>query len=226
MRKIVLVLSLLLILAPASFGTSISFDINYVFDTGPDPNAPGPWARATFDDGGSAGTVTLTMEVFDLGTDAFISEWYFNFNTAIFGTPPVPSYVSGQAATSPVTVGIDNQKADGDGYYDIKFLFPQQTGRLSEGDTSVYLFTKAGIEATDFDFFSSPGGGNGTWPTAVHIQSILVLDEEGNPQLNEEGDPINVSSWASDGGEIPEPTSMALVTAGIVALAAKRKRIL
>ena len=68
-------------------------------------------------------------------------------------------------------------KADGDGYFDIMFDFPQEEEeRFTIGETVVYDITYVEpIDVYAFDFVSDTGGGQGTYHSAAHIGGTYVI---------------------------------------------------
>ena len=200
--------------------TTLTFDLDYEFSEATQPEGIAPWITATFDDTfGDANTVRLTMSASNLVGTEFIDDWLFNFDDtldptelsfAIFGTPgSTPNHIN---------TGVDAFKADGDGYFDIKFDMPPPPGKFEDkftmGETVVYdiSYTSA-IDVFAFDYSSASGGGAGTYHSAAHIQGI---GEEGN-----------YSGWIGDGGGggvIPEPTTMLLFISGLVGFALKSKK--
>ena len=189
--------------------TELSLPLDTVF-SGDTPAGSPPWLTATFNDGGSAGTVLLTMSATNLTGSEFVDKWYFNLDPTLNSTQLTFTPVSGTGAT--VTTGTDFAQADGDGKYDILFDFAEAppSSRFGEGASSVYSISGIStLTADSFDFFSAPGGGEGTFTSAAHIQAIPLddlLDES-------EG-----SGWIGSGEakEVPEPGITALLGCGMI----------
>jgi hypothetical protein len=210
--------------APASM---MVIDVGTIFSSSGNNSSPAgtpPWLRATFDDHGSTGSVTLKLEAVNLtsngsGPDEFATEWDFNVDPAID-----PASLSFSAPTKVGTFtdptinhASDNSyKADGDGKYDVQFLFETaNAGRFGPNESVTYTITYPGLTAASFDFLSAPAGGSGPFYTAAHIQGM--------------GPNAGASVWASEGGPpiitpgVPEPSTMVLGSiAFLVAIGAAR----
>jgi hypothetical protein len=167
------------------------------------------WATATFTDAG-ADTVTLKMTASDLlAPSEFVSEWYFNVDPYVylgFGQP----VIEGGTMTAPTISQGGSYKADGDGYFDIRFSFSTaETGRFGAGQSITYLITGDDLNATDFLFGSAPSGGSsGGLYTAAHIQGISVPG--GSPSV-----------WVTT----PVPATAWLLGSGLLGLVAIRRRM-
>lgn len=177
----------------------------------------------TIDDGGTAGSVML---IFDTeGLDATVGEkitqWYVNYEGTIAIGDLVFTYDSG-ASDGPeadsVDVGIDSKQADGDGKFDIVFQFATSgdDAALFQAD-EIVKYNVTGTDITAFDFFhvSATGGGQGTFCTAMKIQST-GLDNEGSDWVG--------GNCVPGGMEMPEPSTLALFGFGLVGLRVMMRR--
>ena len=192
----------------------VTFDYTESFGAVPPGGSP-PWATATFDDGGTAGSVMLTMDV--LATIGDVTGMYFNLVDDSQATLDGLSFTfDGVASTGPeansVSVGTNNFRADGDGFYDILFDFPPPPGnvRFGPGEQVVYTITGTGLTALDFNVFGEPGpgaGNPGPFLSVARFQST----------------PGGGSDWV---GAVPVPAAVWLFGSGLLGLVgvARRKR--
>jgi hypothetical protein len=153
--------------------------------------------------------ISVTNNLVDPG--AFLGSLYLNTSVAplagAVGTCVNCTATNGQTMT--FNFGSDAFQADGDGRYDILIDFSTAAAdRLLAGEVVVFdvTSTTVGFTSDSFLVFSAPGGGNGPFRAAAHIQAL----------------PNGESDFVS---EVPEPTSMLLLGSGLVTLAAGlRKR--
>jgi len=231
-RRIVLVLSLALSVwafGPAgSANASIIMELDIEFSGGTDPAGATPWLTATFDDSVGPG-VRLTMDASGLVDVEFASEWSFNLDPALTPADLVFTAVNNaDSVPNSISTGVDAFQADGDGKFDILFDFPPPPGafaaKFTTGETVVYDITYTGLGTFDensFDFFSAPGGGQGTFRAAAHVQGIGPTGEDSGWIGDDGGGPGN--------GEpiIPEAASLivwsVLISCSGMAIARRRR---
>jgi hypothetical protein len=176
------------------------------------PAGSTPWLNATFDDGGAAGTVTLTLSATNLTGGEFVGDWYFNLDPALDSSSllfSAPTKV-GSFGDPGIGKATDAYQADGDGKYDIEFAFAMGGAgvRFGAGESATYTITGIStLTANSFKFLSSPAGGHGPYYTAAHVQGIAI---EGG----------TTSAWVT----VPEPSSFVLAVAGILGLAFMGRR--
>jgi hypothetical protein len=183
--------------------TIVSWNMSAIFTGTGVPTNPAPWVKATFDDGGSTGTVDLKISALGLTANERVKGVYFNLGTALnpaqlaFSNP----IKTGTFDDPVISKGVDGFKADGDGYYDILVEFAEDgpSRAFNGGEVVEYTITLASLTANSFNFVSAPGGGTGAYTTAAQIQS-----------LGTSGD----SAWITT----PEPATMCLLGLGAVAL--------
>ncbi len=215
-------LALALTGTPAIAGV-ISFELDTEFSGATPPEGTAPWATATFDDSfGGSSTVRLTMSAGGLFDKEFLSRWYFSFDPTLdpskLSLTPVDITAVALSGFS-FSTGVDAFKADGDGLYDILFDFPPPPGKFTSkftaGESLILDLTYVSpISASSFDFLSTPGGGHGPFKSAAHVQGIGPTDAD--------------SGWIApgDGVEVPEPTTLWLFGAALLAIGfvARRQR--
>ena len=203
---------LALTLASNAFASTVTFNYNAVI-SGSTPAGTAPWVQAIFDDGGSSGSVTLTMTTSGLSGSENITGMYFNLDSSLNPTSLSFNYLgtTGAAATS-VQTGVDAFKADGDGKYDVLFNFPTASG-FNAGQTVKYQITGiSSLTALSFNVLSACGNpscsGPGNFYAAAKVQNIGAS-----------------SGWiASNAGVVPVPAALWLFGSGLVGLAAAVRR--
>ena len=142
----------------------------------------------------------------------FVSAVYVNFNPALDPDDLTITPFDQSASAPSISTGTNAFKADGDGFFDILFDFPPPPGssaaKFTAGESVVFdLSFTSPIDVSDFDFDSAPGGGNGSYRGAAHVQGI--------------GAGGNDSGWIGNGASVPEPAVAALL-AGALLLIARR----
>ena len=193
----------------------LDFDVSFGDPLDPDTAAPdgdGPWLTALFDDGGTTGSVTLTLTVADTIGIAEVTQVYLNVDDAIGGTnlTIIPNGGTGPAANS-IGQGTDAFKADADGWYDILFDLPVSGNTFDAGETLIYDITATGLVASSFNFLSTPDlvDPNGPFLGAAKFQSTGEFGEQ--------------SDWV---GAVPVPATVWLFGSGLLGLVgiARRKK--
>jgi len=151
----------------------VSYDFVFEFSGGDQPAGPAPWLNATFDDGGSAGAVELTLSADGLVDKEFVTQWYFNVEP--FQLISV-SHDSGVMPTGTASAS-NGFKADGDGWFDLLILYMDPGDKFAAGLESVLTLTAAGLTA---DMFRALSLGDGNSPNglfaAAEIRGIATED--------------------------------------------------
>lgn len=211
-RKLALSLAMFTVVALASAMTAQADPVTFVLGgadfSGPTANTGGDITVHIQNIAGGV-RITVTNNLVDPG--AFLSALYLNTSVAplaaALGTCVSCAATNGQTMT--FNFGSDAFQADGDGRYDILIDFSTMAAdRLLAGEVIIFDITSTtvGFTSDSFLVFSAPGGGNGPFRAAAHIQSL----------------PDGQSDFIS---EVPEPTSMILLGTGLATLAAGlRKR--
>jgi hypothetical protein len=179
--RIVRAFLLFIVMLPLGLANAatLTFELGFSFgDPGdPDtqqPEGPAPWLTAVFDDGGSAGTVTLTMTASGGIGIADITGVYFNLDPDQALTFTYDGASTGPAATS-IGQTADSYMPDGDGFFDILLSFANDD--FMAGESVIYDIDDGGsntLLASSFDFFSLPSiepGATGPFQAAAKFQS-------------------------------------------------------
>jgi hypothetical protein len=155
---------------------SLVFNLDTTF-SGETPKGAAPWIRVQFDDIGP-NEVRLTINADNLVDFEAVTRLYLNFDDSLDVTfltiDPVDTSASNPQKINKVK---DKLKADGDGFFDILFIFPkgQFDNRFTKNETVIFDMTYTGVgfmDAGSFGYLSSPGGGAGPYYSAAHIQGI------------------------------------------------------
>ena len=222
---------LLASLGPVSASTlTLDFDISFGDPLDPNTEAPdglGPWMTAEFDDGGTAGSVTLTLSVAgDVGA-ATVTAVYLNVDDAIGGANLTITGVD-ETSINPnaiISQGTDAFKAGNDGLFDLLFeLPPPGDDRFTAGETLTYNILGDGLLASSFNYFSAPDPNeldpSGPFLGAAKFANTGTCVDPGNPDLP----CYENSDWV---GAVPVPAAVWLFGSGLLGLigVARRRKV-
>ena len=201
--------------APSSAHANVVFVLSGADFSGPTANTGGN-ITVTLANIVNGVSVTIANNLVDPG--AFLGSLYLNTSVAplagAVGACISCANINNVAPT--FSFGSNAFQADGDGLYDILLAFSTAgPDRLLSGESVVLSLTSTtpGFNETSFNSMSAPGGGNGPFVIAAHIQSL----------------PNGQSDWITDFGggggssSVPEPGSVMLVGAGLLGLVALRR---
>ena len=213
-RIFAIVTAIFLVTMTASVqGETLTFELSIEISGATPPDGPTPWLTATFDDGGTAGSVDLTLETTNLVEVEHVKVWLFNLNPA-FDAADLASLTftetdrTGTFGVPTISKAIDGFPADGDGYFDIEIALAQPASpHFGVGDKVEYTITGIGsLTAGSFNFVSTPDGSPGIFTTAAHVGSTGIDDEQ--------------SGWIS----VPEPSSFFLLCMGAFGVLVSARR--
>ena len=204
--------------------SAAQMDLNTVFSTGAVPpySTNTPWLEYRLDNLGP-NSVLFTLTATNMTGTEKIGGFYFNFNDTLslpdlsFSAPIINA---GSFTVPTISKGMNNFKADGDGYYDVLLSFDTSGGLpayFGNGDSLSYLLTYSGsgtMTDASFAFLSAPGGGWGPYYAAAHIQST-PNGGSGSAWL---------ASLEVTYAPIPEPATAAILTVGLAVLSLRRMR--
>ena len=218
-KRGIVVCLLLMALTCAADGALVSFDLTIEFSGATPPDGAALWLNATFDDEGSAGSVILMLTTTPTATTGltgteFVSNWMFNLDPDLDPTALDFTLLSktGSFDDPDISTAVDDFKADGAGYFDIKIAFETGGGkdkdskRFGVGDAVQYTITGiASLTADSFNFLCTSAD-HGPFPTAAHVQGI--------------GDTGDDSGWVT----VPEPATLSLLVLGGLGVLLHRRR--
>lgn len=207
--------------APAS-ATVITFNLN----TTVEGDTPSGFPTMTFDDGGSSGTVTLTIDAEGLSGGEFISAVFFNYADAATAADLVFTRTGGDGPAAGFTISQDTDAENSpgnQGLFDISFDYSTSNSggganRFDADELLTFSIVGDGITAGDFNVDSAPEGpGNATNFALARIQGI------------EGGGSASVADTDGGGGggggiPVPEPAAIGLFGLGLLAVGLGRRR--
>jgi hypothetical protein len=173
-----------LFLMTGAQASSFQLDFNYDFSNPGDLDSAPPsgsdWLIAVFDDGGSAGSATLTLTVGNIGV-ADVTSVYLNFDDAqgISNLSIAQSGGTGPTATA-INQSMNTYQADGDGIYDLKIDWANND--FMAGEVITFDITgsgaASGFVANDFNYLAEIGDPKGPFFGAAKFQSTGVAGEQ------------------------------------------------
>lgn len=191
-------LAAFLLLAPGFANSAvISFDLDTLASGIAPGSATTPWLTAAIDDGGTPGSVTLTMTALNLTGGEAVSLWNFNLDPSLDPTLLAASILTktGTFDDPSMSTAVDSFAATGDGSSDIQFAFSggNANKKFGAGEAvSLTITSSEAILAGSFNFVSAGG--------------IMFTAAESN------------GGWI--GHPVPEPSSLVLIGIGAIALLA------
>ncbi len=170
------------------------------------------------------GHVTLAMTIAaEVSPSIKIDQWGFNYGGLDTSEPITARWVSGVPQATDIYTTWDQQRtrADGDGFYNLYFYFPDSdSGALSAGMTVVYDIYGTGLTESSFVFKSAQhadGTSGGTYSGYYSAIHALAL-----PSTNQ-------GSWAGATNyslnAVPIPAAAWLFGAGLIGLVVVRRRM-
>src|SRR5690606_7417962 len=182
----------------------LAINLNFEFSGATAPSGSGPWLRAEFNST-TPGEVQLKLISLLNSSSEKVKDWSFNFDPGLNPNGLSVSQDSGPAATW--STGVNHYKADGNGWYDLKFSFPTSGTLFKQGSVAEFTITSDDpISAHSFMYQSvgGPVGKTGIY-SADHVLGIYTSQR----------------GWIARGGDpetvlVPLPAPLALGGAGLV----------
>jgi hypothetical protein len=206
--------------ASPAMAAIVQLDFNHDFSNQLDPGSelpdgPDPWMTAVFDDGGLAGSVTLTVSV--AGTVGAAEVWSVYLNSAVGGLS-FTTVDDSAVTSSSIVYGSNAYQAGSDGEFDILIDLPPPGGnRFTAGESIIYNITGTGITASTFWLQSNPTESSVTGP---FYGAAKFLSTGECVEVNEECIYEN-SAWVA---AVPVPAAVWLFGSALAGLGWMRRK--
>lgn len=209
MKLLASLLATVALAAPLANAAIVQHDFAIEYSGATPPVGSPAWLSVKLDDGGSAGSVTMTITASNLTASEFVSKVLLNLDPSL--NPSSLSFAAptkvGTFASPTFSKGTNSFSAGGGSNFDVEVLFdnspPSNRFGAAESMTTVISGIPS-LVASSFSFNSV--GGSGSWPIAAHVQGI--------------GANANLSGWVTT--LTPEPMSMSAIAA--TGLVLRRRR--
>jgi hypothetical protein len=165
-----LIIAALIMFVERANATVISWDYNYEYTGATPPAGPAPWLNITIDDEISPGSVAIVITSCLTGVE-FVNELLLNFEENTFPLTPDDFVYLPSTGPSPI-VGVEENAfhAGGDGWFDVRFNFPNSEDRFGAGESVMFLVMRPDISAESFNHLSVLGPTQ--WLSVAHIGGI------------------------------------------------------
>ena len=210
-HKLVVSTAIFAFIAVASATSAKADPVNFVL-TGPDfSGTTEVTGSMTVNIVNIAGGVRITISNVDL--NGYVRSLYLNTSVApLAGVSASCVDCAAIGGNLGVSFGSNAFQADGEGLYDILIDLPTDAAnRLTAGESITFdiFSTTVGFNSDSFLAFSAPGGGNGPFQTAAHIQGT--------------GPTNSNSDWITN-QPVPEPATILLLGTGLIGVAGTIRR--
>jgi hypothetical protein len=208
-----LALALVTLCGVATSRASLLIEMNTPYTpSGAQPAGSARFGTATFEDV-AANQVKLTVSLNLQVTSEFITNWYFNVDSALDLDQTLVSLQSGQAASS-VVLDQNEINVPGSGDADIRFTFTtaNNSNRFNGTELAVYLFQNNGPGLLTSDSFKNLFSNAGNKPNSLSAMHVQGLDGGGSVHV---GGALRTRTTTA----VPEPSSLVLAGLGVCGIA-------